>query len=775
VRRHVRALFAITALGSLFTVAGTAQAAECPNEAIRIAQGATRLPDCRAYERVSPAESTGGVVGVDTKNRPMFGAIRADGNAAAFGSSSAVGEAERSVALGTSNLARRTESGWSSFTVLTTTEPSVLMDGSMQPNSPMPSSDMSRMMFKTSRSLGPPNPIAVGGSIYISAPAGKGPPTWLSRRSFESTQPVSPGGNSFPLGGSPDLSSGYFRYGAPLTDLAGDNLRTNLYGLYFFEGSTVYPAGVLPSGMVSPQGALPAGTGRTNTSNGSLTVVPEMARNQVSTNGSKLFFVSPAEGAAKQLYVQEGASPGRLISHDMVGNPAAAGLNGLGGNPGTPETRDFAYATPDGSRVIFRSESALTGDAPESGVKTYRAEITPSAITLTYLPEVDGYPWKIDEDASTILFETAGSVPNTRSFYAWDEDRPATPYAVATDLPKAGFEGAGEPMLEPVFSEDGSLLVFASMAEVEPGVPAGLLTQIYRWTKQSGTATCISCRRDGGTPGKFGAHLSNSAAVTTDNPAYPNGSNPDPSNQSTVVNNRKISSDGSRVFFDTSDPLDPARDVNNARDVYMWENGKNYLLTSGRNSSPSLILDSSVSGDSVMLVTKDGLIPSDTNQTNDVYSVRVDGGFVEPVSETCEGDACQGRGSGARQASAPGSGMLAWAGSKKEPRKSKARSRQALATTQLGRPGPNSARVRIQVPSAGKVSIAGADVKSKARRVKKRGAVVIAVGLSPQGKSKLAHKGQLKTTVRVTFRPKSGAVIRKAVKLSYAGPKGGRR
>jgi hypothetical protein len=119
--------------------------------------------------------------------------------------------------------------------------------------------------------------------------------------------------------------------------------------------------------------------------------------------------------------------------------------------------------------------------------------------------------------------------------------------------------------------------------------------------------------------------------------------------------------------------------------------------------------------------------------------------------------------------------MLAWAGSKKESRKGKARSRKALATTQLGRPGPNNARVRIQVPSAGKVSIAGADVKSKARQVKRRGAVVIAVGLSQSGKQKLARRGQLKTKVKVTFRPKSGAVIRKAVKLSYAGPKGGRR
>jgi hypothetical protein len=756
----------------LFAFTGSASAAECPNEAIRIAQGATHLPDCRAYERVSPADSAGGVVGVDTQNRPLLAANRADGNAAAFGSSSAVGEAERSASLATSNLARRTDSGWTSFTVITTTEPSVLMDGSMSPIAPTPSADMSRMMFKASRSLGPPNPIAAGGSIYLNAPAGKGAPTWLSRWTFEGTQPTSAQQFSLPLGGSPDLSSGYFRYGKPLTNLAGDDLRTSESGLYFFEGSRVYPAGVLPCGTVSPQGALPAGIGQATVSNGS-TVVPEMARNQVSADGSKLFFVSPAEGAAKQLYVQEGASPGRLISHDTLGNPAAAGITDLVGNPGLLRIGDFAHATPDGSRVIFRSESALTGDAPESGDKTYRAEITPGAITLTYLPGVDGTPMAMDEDASTVLFRTIDSVAGTLSFYVWDEERPGTPVVIAPDLAPTTTT-----MVEPVFSDDGDVLVFASGVEVEPGIAPRVeadYRQIYRWTKQSGTATCISCRRDGGIPGKFGAHLSNSPSVPTDNPAYPSGAASDPQNQTTTVTNRKISSDGSRVFFDTNDPLDPARDVNNARDVYMWENGKNYLLTSGRNPVPSLVLDSSASGDSVMFVTKDGLIPSDTNGTYDVYSVRVNGGFAEPVTETCEGDACQGQSSASRQAATPGSGMLAWAGSKKESRKSKARSRKALATTQLGRPGPNNARVRIQVPSAGKVSIAGADVKSKARRVKKRGALVIAVGLSPQGKSKLARRGQLKTTVKVTFRPKSGAATKKTMKLSYAGPKGGRR
>jgi len=770
------ALLALVAWFGVDAGASRAAAPECPNEAIRIAQGATRLPDCRAYERVSPADGTGGVVGVDTKNRPMFGTMRADGDGAAFASSSAIGDVERGAVI-TSNLAHRSAAGWNSFGVLTTTAPSVPMDISMAPSAPIPSADMTRMMFRSSRSLGPPNPIATGGSIYLSAPEGKGAPTWLSRWTLPGTQPA-PISIQLPLGGAPDLSSGYFRYTTALTSLAGDDLRNPLYGIYHFEGETIAPAGVLPSGMLSPDGALPAGTLQV-TSSGSGGNLAEQARNQVSADGSKLFFVSPAESAEpKQLYVQEGAAPGRLISHDIAGDAAPAGITELTGidGPGTGASgglSGYAYATPDGSRVLFRSTSALTADAPAEGNKTYRAEITPSSIDIEYLPAVDGYPAAITDDASTVLFSTRGSDIAYGDYYLWDEGRPGgAPYTIATEVPTSG----GKAMYEPRLSADGSVVVFASNQELEPGMTPLMeasYTQVYRWTTQDETMTCISCRRDGGLPGRFGSHLSNSPAVTTDNPSFPNGSNSDPANQSTVVGNRKISSDGSRVFFDTNDPLDPARDVNGVRDVYMWENGKAHLLTSGRNSVPSLILDSSRSGDDVMLVTMDGLVPSDTNQTYDVYDVRVDGGFDESLAADCAGDACQGQGSAPRQATVPGSSIIAWVGSTHESRKGQARSRKALTTTQLGRPGSSSARIRIQVPAAGKVSIAGSDVKAQSRQVK-GGTVVVAVGLSQAGKQKLARKGQLKTTVKVTFRPSSGAVTKKSMKLSFVGPKGAR-
>jgi hypothetical protein len=742
-------LLALTAIAGT----GTAAAAECPNEAIRIAQGATRLPDCRAYERISPADGKGGLVGVDTKNLPMFAAIRADGNAATFGSSSAVGETERG-ATTSSNLARRTADGWTSFNVLNSTEPSVPWDLSMFAGWPTPSTDMSRELFVSSRSLGPPNTLAGGGSVYLSATDGQGVPTWLSRWSLPGTQPTPPG-RALPLGGAPNFSSGYFTYPTPLTTLAGDQARTVGWGLYFFEGSTIHPAGVLPSGTVDPLGALAAGTGQDL-----IGYISELAGNQVSADGSKLFFVSPAESSEpKQLYVEEGGKPGRLISHDVLGNAAAAGITELrSANVSSAGRSNFALATPDGSRVIFRSESALTADAPAGGLKTYRADISPSAVRLEYLPAVAGAPLAIDEDASKVLFSITGAAPGESSYYVWDEGRPAAPYLVVGDMASSG----GPVMAEPTFSEDGDVLVFASGAEMEPGVaprPEVAYTQVYRWTEGSAFPSCISCLRDGGAPARFGSRMTSLNGLPTDNPASPTGAAYEVFNQSTVVGNRKISSDGSRVFFDTNDPLDAARDVNGSRDVYMWENGKDYLLTSGRGTTPSYVFDSSESGNDVMLVTKDGLIPSDTNDTYDVYDVRVDGGFPEPVTEGCEGDSCQAA-SAAPGASSPASRNVRGPGNQRLAKVA------AVKIAQLGKPG-KKARVRVEVPAAGRLKLGGKLLRSQSRAVKAKGTVKATLRLTKAGKRKLAAKGSLATKVTATFRDGEGRTKRNSVTLRF--------
>ena len=104
-----------------------------------------------------------------------------------------------------------------------------------------------------------------------------------------------------------------------------------------------------------------------------------------------------------------------------------------------------------------------------------------------------------------------------------------------------------------------------------------------------------------------------------------------------------MSEDGTRVFFQSPDPLVGA-DVNGVPDVYEWENGHVYLISGGNAPDKSSYYDNSSTGGDVFFLTEQGLIPSDEDEENDVYDARIPRpGDQPPVNETpCSGEVCQG-------------------------------------------------------------------------------------------------------------------------------------
>lgn len=129
-----------------------------------------------------------------------------------------------------------------------------------------------------------------------------------------------------------------------------------------------------------------------------------------------------------------------------------------------------------------------------------------------------------------------------------------------------------------------------------------------------------------------------------------------PVSSSPTFMRRWISEDGTRAFFDTSQPL-TAQDVNGRQDVYEWEQegasgcpvearsrlngGCLYLLSGGGGTDFSYLLDSSATGGDVFFATRAQLLPQDGNEKVDLYDARVDGGFPE-VALGCTGTGCQG-------------------------------------------------------------------------------------------------------------------------------------
>jgi DNA-binding beta-propeller fold protein YncE len=123
---------------------------------------------------------------------------------------------------------------------------------------------------------------------------------------------------------------------------------------------------------------------------------------------------------------------------------------------------------------------------------------------------------------------------------------------------------------------------------------------------------------------------------------------------------RYLTDDGNRVFFNSFDAL-VLGDTNGKQDVYQWEaagsgscgagspsyvpasEGCLALLSSGQSPFDSGFLDASASGNDAFFTTAEGLLVQDYGLI-DVYDARVGGGFPPPPGPvpSCEGEACQG-------------------------------------------------------------------------------------------------------------------------------------
>jgi hypothetical protein len=111
-----------------------------------------------------------------------------------------------------------------------------------------------------------------------------------------------------------------------------------------------------------------------------------------------------------------------------------------------------------------------------------------------------------------------------------------------------------------------------------------------------------------------------------------------------------VANDGSRVFFDSGQPLVP-QDSNGWMDVYEWERdgsgscrqaqGCVYLLSGGTYPENSYLIGADAGGENVFFVSDAQLVAQDRNDQDDMYDARV-GGVQPPSSPACEGTGCQG-------------------------------------------------------------------------------------------------------------------------------------
>ncbi len=626
--------------------------------ALPAAAGAS-LPDGRVYEQVSPANKDGNVVGNPLEPATgAFGLAAGDGNAAVFVGSGAMGTSFSGMI--DEFVARRSASGWTTSSAVPREQGTISFTGG--PLTVVPSSDFSRFLFAAFASYVSTEPLEAGSStnIFLSEdPAVE--PTWIARPTISDPIPA-PGQNNeahdyLIAGGTPSLDTVYFTYSGTL--VAQDESRashvgggqsekeTSPWGFYEWSDGALSAAGVLPDGTLDPWGAVPAAlAGATNFERFTAADQAHTLDNEVSSDGSRAFFMSPdpnastvtnakvceTEGpcttATPELYVRErqpdGSTRTVLVSQSQleghVGEPAPDGLVRF---RNSTVSGTYVYASPDGSQAFFESADRLTSAAPsDNSVKEYDYDVETG--TLTYLPGVSGSIAASSSDGSDFIFENTATTP--AELELWTTGPGGGRITQVTQL-----EGEGGGIGNGRASADGSVFVFTTSAPVPGGFNnAGGFEQLYRYDVATSSLACVSCLPEGVAP-------SGDADVSYDNAGGYN------SRPMSVQDTRVVSADGSKVFFDTPDSLVPA-DTNGMRDVYEWEDGRDYLISSGKSVENAYLLDSSTVGNDVFFTTDYGLVAGDVDGSYDVYDARVPrpGDIPQPLAVPCQGDVCQG-------------------------------------------------------------------------------------------------------------------------------------
>jgi hypothetical protein len=382
----------------------------------------------------------------------------------------------------------------------------------------------------------------------------------------------------------------------------------------------------------------------------------------ISADGSRIVWTDRATGA---IYVRENdTQPPSPISEGKCTVPSDACTVQL--DAASSGGALFWTASSDGSKVFFTDCSPLT--AGSTAVPTPGCGAAPeSKLSGSDLYEYDLASGELID----LTVDHNGTDPfgaNVQGVVGESQDGSYV-YFVATGTLAPGAI-AGEPNL--YFVHGGVITFVTTLSFGDEGYQIGGISEagLGPW-EQSLTDRTAQVAPDGrslvfeasgevfhyeieGTRGLACVSCSPSVEVTS--PSAPvtigtkGGFVPVAEDESTnTYQQRWISEDGSKVFFDSFQALVP-EDTNGVQDVYEWERdgsgtchtspGCTYLISGGTSTSWSSLLDASASGNDVFIITRALLTPEDASEHFHVFDARVGGVHVAPAA--CSGTGCQG-------------------------------------------------------------------------------------------------------------------------------------
>jgi hypothetical protein len=633
----------------------------CPNAAIRVQQHAAALPDCRAYEQVSPPGKGGNSILGYGVTGGSFWQASADGNAVIYSSAGAFADAQAGGATSFPYLASRVQSGWSTHSLL---PPQATGHVGPEPKLTRYTEDLSKGL------------LSDGGSGFFSdgqdqPPLVPGEPAENQNvflrdnltNSYQLVDVTPPGVTASAAkieGASADLSHVFFSENAQLTtDSPPPGEQPHLFE---WSGGIVRLAGILPGGTAVPASQL-------------------LDVRSVSEDGSRVFFSDLAARAPQTIYLRQDATS--TVQVDASHGPGPGG----GGQ--------FQAASSDGSLAYFTDDAArgLTNDTVSgSGANLYRYDANSGTLTdLTPAAKAEvlgvvgastggSYVYFV---ANGVLAPgaSAGDCTPSEGTSRETETQTCSLYlyrgGVTTFIATLNGEDVSKGFtfgMNATVSPDGGYLAFLSLSSLTgydnlaasgvqcgnalriEGGPQPRCSEVFLYDAAagpSGKLSCASCNPSGGAPignAKI-APMLDSEVSTSDSIGY----------------QPRYLFDSGRLFFNSGDALVP-QDVNGQQDVYEFEpfgvgscglaQGCVSLISSGRGPDASTLLDASATGNDVFFATSDPLVAQDGDQIRDLYDARVDGGIAsqnDVAAPPCSGESCKAPASGQSGVQTPSS------------------------------------------------------------------------------------------------------------------------
>jgi len=327
--------------GTFRTFALPAPRTDCPNQAFRTGPSAN-LPDCRAYEMVSPLDKVGGDIDVSTPTSQLNQAAAA-GNGFTYSSNTAFAE-PKSAPFTSQYLAERDpERGWRSKSISTPQEGPILLEGveyaQITSFFKAFSPDLS-----TGWALTLKEPVLAPGGV-------PGQPNFYRRENGADSYgacTAAPPLEAEPrqwlpefMGAAADQRHALFTSGNELTPEAGGKIYYQLYECSFGEGeaATVRLISILPSGVAHPASSWAGSPPEGNYLPGfGLSFENNSMEQAISADGSRVFWTaSPAsnDGDEGTIYLRENA-PAPESAHQFGTATGTGNLIGPVECAGTP-------------------------------------------------------------------------------------------------------------------------------------------------------------------------------------------------------------------------------------------------------------------------------------------------------------------------------------------------------------------------------------------------------------------------------------------------------